>query len=78
MWYDSGMETEKEIILKQPDLSALIGKPLVAFKDGNKVQIGEIVGAYVEHSNVHVRSSVTDPQIKRMLGIPDVPEAAKA
>lgn len=51
------------------DLSALIGKPLTFTKDGKSRQIGAIIGAYIEHDRLVVRSSIIDPGIRRMLGL---------
>lgn len=51
------------------DLSALIGKPLTFKKDGKQREIGTITAAHIEHGQVVVRSSVSDPGIRRMLGL---------
>lgn len=63
MWYSVGMPRHLEI-------SSLVGKPIVLYKDNKRIEVGTITAASVEFGEIegiYIKGTVTDETLKSLL-----------
>ena len=49
-------------------LQSLVGKPLTAYKDGKRAEIGTITHATYHKGGVHIQAEITDGDLDERLG----------